>query len=70
MTMLAGHTVYRIHWRPGTDVLLGICHCGAEQSAEDPVALWDWLLAHPVGHVARSRQERSPDDLASDRVPA
>jgi hypothetical protein len=45
--MLAGGTVNRITWRPGTDRLLGTCHCGAMGEAEDPVAMWEWLLAHP-----------------------
>ncbi|MEU3273723.1 hypothetical protein ABZ639_23040 [Saccharomonospora sp. NPDC006951] len=48
--MLHGDTVYRIHWVLGTDRLLGVCHCGAEHESEDPVELWDWLLAHPEGH--------------------
>ncbi|MFC5907555.1 hypothetical protein [Streptacidiphilus monticola] len=39
--------VLRVHWLPGTDRLLGRCHCGAEAAAEDPVELWAWLLAHP-----------------------
>ncbi|HKT05413.1 MAG TPA: hypothetical protein VJT31_38335 [Rugosimonospora sp.] len=42
--------VYRVHWVLGTDVLVGECHCGARREAEDPVELWEWLLAHPVGH--------------------
>ncbi|MEV8566268.1 hypothetical protein AB0436_11950 [Streptomyces sp. NPDC051322] len=42
--------VYRISWVPGTDLLSGVCHCGAEQSADDPVVLWEWMLSHPVGH--------------------
>jgi hypothetical protein len=50
--MLAGDRVYRVRWIPGTDSLLGICHCGAEQTTEEPVALWDWLLSHPSGHQA------------------
>ena len=41
---------YRIVWLPGTDDLLGQCHCGAEQIAQDPLQAWDWLLAHPEGH--------------------
>jgi hypothetical protein len=45
--MLAGGTVNRITWLPGTDRLLGTCHCGAMGEAEDPVAMWQWLLAHP-----------------------
>ena len=47
---LTGDRVYRIHWVPGTDTLHGICHCGAEHTAEDPVEMWEWLLAHPEGH--------------------
>jgi len=42
--------VYRVHWQPGSDTLLGTCHCGAEHLAEDPIVLWTWLLAHPAGH--------------------
>jgi len=42
--------VYRVHWRPGSDTLLGTCHCGAEHLADDPIELWTWLLAHPAGH--------------------
>ena len=45
--------VYRVDWVPGTDVLHGTCHCGAEHSAEDPVAMWEWMLAHPQGHRPR-----------------
>lgn len=41
-------TVYRIDWLPGTDRLHGSCHCGAQIEAEDPVWLWEWLLAHPA----------------------
>jgi hypothetical protein len=39
--------VYRVHWVPGTDRLHAVCFCGAEREFEDPVVLWDWLLAHP-----------------------
>jgi hypothetical protein len=46
-------TVYRIHWLLGTDRLRGLCHCGAEHLSEDPIELWDWLLAHPDGHTRR-----------------
>ena len=48
--MLRGTNVLRIVWMPGTDRLRGVCHCGAAQEAGDPAALWEWLLAHPVGH--------------------
>ncbi len=49
-------TVYRIHWKPGSDILMGVCHCGAEHEANDPIDLWDWLLDHPNDH--RVRQPR------------
>jgi hypothetical protein len=42
-----GASVYRVVWVPGSDRLLGICHCGVEQDSEDPARLWQWLLAHP-----------------------
>jgi hypothetical protein len=44
--------VFRVTWVPGTDELLGVCHCGAEHLANDPIELWAWLLAHPDGHDA------------------
>jgi hypothetical protein len=47
-------TTLRVIWTPGTDDLLGICHCGAEHVAGDPVDVWSWLLAHPDGHEAES----------------
>jgi hypothetical protein len=50
VAMLRGETVYRIHWKLGTDILVGVCHCGAEHESEDPVRLWEWLLDHPGGH--------------------
>ena len=40
----------RVVWLPGSDQLLGRCHCGAEHVAEGPVEVWEWLLAHPTGH--------------------
>ncbi|MEV7159440.1 hypothetical protein AB0N77_33325 [Streptomyces misionensis] len=49
-TMLDGDTVYRIVWVPGTDRLRGWCWCGEPRESEDPVELWEWLLAHPDGH--------------------
>ena len=47
-TVRAAGTVYRIEWVPGTDRLLGTCHCGAVREADDPVLMWAWLLAHPA----------------------
>ncbi|AQS66505.1 hypothetical protein [Streptomyces pactum] len=57
---MSGRTgeVYRIDWLPGTDLLHGTCHCGAEHTAEDPVAMWDWMLAHPQGHRDQGPRER------------
>ncbi|MFJ2441520.1 MULTISPECIES: hypothetical protein [unclassified Streptomyces] len=48
--MLAGDTIYRIVWIPGTDRLRGWCWCGMDRESEDPVELWEWLLAHPEEH--------------------
>jgi hypothetical protein len=44
---------YRVVWSPNSDLLVGICHCGAEHETDDPVEVWRWLLAHPA-HPARS----------------
>ncbi|KPI14698.1 hypothetical protein OK074_2242 [Actinobacteria bacterium OK074] len=51
--------VYRVDWLPGTDVLHGTCHCGAEHADQDPVSMWEWMLAHPRGHAVSSPQEDS-----------
>ncbi|GII25731.1 hypothetical protein [Planosporangium mesophilum] len=40
-------TVYRVVWQPGSDTLVGVCHCGAERDADDPIEVWQWLLSHP-----------------------
>jgi hypothetical protein len=47
--------VFRIRWLPGTDVLLGTCHCDAEHRCQDPVEMWDWLLRHPDHPDRRER---------------
>ena len=47
MTMTEPPAVFRIDWLPGTDRLRGTCHCGATSEQDDPVRMWDWLLAHP-----------------------
>lgn len=67
--MLLGDRVYRIHWVPGTDTQVGICHCGAERSAEEPVELWDWLLGHPVGHQPSRPPRPAPVPLVRSEVP-
>lgn len=63
--MLHGDRVYRVHWVLDTDVLLGVCHCGAEHETVDPVELWEWLLAHPAGH-----RPPAADPLRRQPVPA
>jgi hypothetical protein len=45
--VLEGERVLRVNWLPGSDRLRGLCHCGAEAEASDPVEMWEWLLAHP-----------------------
>ena len=49
--VLTGPRVYRIHWVLGTDRLRAVCYCGAERIFDEPVELWEWLLAHPDGHT-------------------
>lgn len=63
--MLRGEGVYRVYWLPGSDQLRGICHCGAETDAADPVEVWEWLLGHPAGHVPSSVPEAPPPVLAA-----
>ncbi len=59
--VLTGRRVYRIHWVLGTDRLRAVCHCTAEREFEDPVSMWEWLLAHPAGHEpARSAPPTGP----------
>ncbi|WP_328345931.1 hypothetical protein [Micromonospora sp. NBC_00421] len=58
--MLTGERVHRVHWVPGTDTLRGICHCGAERAADEPVELWEWLLGHPRGHRVPARPASVP----------
>jgi hypothetical protein len=55
--------VFHVVWTPGTDDLLGICHCGAEHLSDDPVEVWSWLLDHPAGH-------ETPGTLPGRRVAA
>jgi ferredoxin-NADP reductase len=65
--MLPGNTVHRIHWKLGTDVLIGVCHCGAEHESEDPIELWEWLLGHPVGHTSAAGGGEGDFDLLVER---
>jgi hypothetical protein len=54
--------VFHVVWTPGTDDLLGICHCGAEHLGQDPVDVWSWLLAHPDGHQPAAGPAGPPPD--------
>ncbi|MEV4241597.1 hypothetical protein AB0J47_41305 [Nocardia sp. NPDC049737] len=42
---MSGRTC-RVRWVPGTDTLLGTCHCSAQHITEDPVDLWQWMDNH------------------------
>ncbi|MCW2793516.1 MAG: hypothetical protein JWO76_2614 [Nocardioides sp.] len=55
--MLSGRSVYRVVWKLNTDILVGYCWCGQTHEAQDPVELWDWLLAHPDQHGDGSAAE-------------
>jgi hypothetical protein len=55
--------VYHVRWTPGSDHLIGVCHCGAEHLADDPIEVWAWLLAHPEGHAAAA--EPAPREPAT-----
>jgi hypothetical protein len=59
--VLAGDRVMRVGWLPGSDRLRGRCHCGAESEAEDPVLLWEWLLAHPDHPSSGAALPEPPD---------
>ncbi|WP_425245553.1 hypothetical protein [Streptomyces sp. NEAU-NA10] len=52
--------IYRIDWLPGTDILHGTCHCGAEHTAQDPIEMWEWMLGHPDGHQPGPRPGPPP----------
>jgi hypothetical protein len=60
--MLTGPGVLRVVWLPGSDQLRGHCHCGAVHIADGPVEVWEWLLAHPVGHHATDA-EATPEPV-------
>ncbi|WP_413811028.1 hypothetical protein [Streptomyces sp. OE57] len=59
--MLKGRTVYRVVWKLHTDVLVGYCWCGAGHEDIDPIALWEWLLAHPDTHGGGQADSVAPD---------
>jgi hypothetical protein len=61
--MLPGERVIRVNWLPGSDRLRGRCHCGAETEAEDPVAMWAWLLAHPDHPADGAPAPQAPAEL-------
>ncbi|MFC0454438.1 hypothetical protein [Rhodococcus jostii] len=68
--MLRGTNVMRIVWLPGSDLLEGECHCGARHVAEEPAALWEWLLAHPEGHhLAEPPVPATPPPAAPESAP-
>lgn len=60
--MLQGSHVFRVVTKLGTDILVGYCWCGEPHEAEDPVALWNWLLEHPDRHPSPDGQTSSSAD--------
>lgn len=68
--MSASGGVLRVDWVPGTDRLLGTCHCGAQHLAEAPADIWQWLLAHPDGHRPQSPEPAGPAGPAGRSGPA
>ena len=56
----AGRPLLRVDWQPGSDRLAGTCHCGAVHLADGPAEVWDWLLAHPVGHTPAAPPPHTP----------
>jgi hypothetical protein len=63
--VLSGEKVLRVNWLPGSDRLRGRCHCGAETEVEDPVEMWEWLLAHP-DHPAGGGEAAPPSAQLPD----
>ncbi|NUP50884.1 MAG: hypothetical protein HOW97_26770 [Catenulispora sp.] len=61
--------VYRIDWVPGSDLLHGVCHCGAEHLASDPIAMWEWMLAHPLGHEGSQGIQGSSQQSSTEISP-
>jgi hypothetical protein len=57
MTGPSSGATNRIDWQPGTDLLHGTCHCGAQHTADDPVEMWTWLLSHPEGHPSEASDD-------------
>ncbi|MGW7082931.1 hypothetical protein ACWGH2_05460 [Streptomyces sp. NPDC054871] len=60
--------VFRVEWLPGTDLLDGSCHCGARHTCQDPVAMWEWMLAHPDHHSGHSDHSSHPAATEEDRT--
>jgi hypothetical protein len=61
--VLSGDRVMRVGWLPGSDRLRGRCHCSAETEADDPILLWEWLLAHPDHPAGGAGLPEPPDVL-------
>ncbi|GIG86996.1 hypothetical protein [Plantactinospora endophytica] len=53
-------------WTPGSTDLTGTCFCGARHQDPDPVAMWDWLDAHPEGHHATPTATGAPHAAEAD----
>ncbi|WUL88998.1 hypothetical protein OHA41_38920 (plasmid) [Streptomyces sp. NBC_00342] len=58
---MTADAVLRVQWLPGTDELLGTCHCAAIFSSQDPEELWEWLHDHPDHRSPRPSKGPSCD---------
>ena len=65
MTGASGE-VYRVEWVPGSDHLLGVCFCGAQHLEDDPIVVWEWLYAHPLGHNTAGASPAAPVPTSSE----
>ncbi|MGW7066714.1 hypothetical protein ACWGII_38385 [Streptomyces sp. NPDC054855] len=61
--------VFRVDWLPGTDLLNGSCHCGARHTCQDPVAMWEWMLAHPDHPADHPDHSSRPAAIEENRTP-
>lgn len=61
--VLQGGRVMRVVCVLGSDQLHGFCWCGAIRVAEDPIEMWDWLIAHPDGHARDAELSPSPEPV-------
>ena len=52
--------IYRVNWVPGTDRLVGTCHCGATAEADDPCGSGHGCWLTPLIPPGPARDPRPP----------